>query len=150
MEKLRIGHRAWVLVADGTKALFLRNDGDEVHPNLKVIDVEQQPSLATREQGTDRPGRNNRGRPSNNRSAMESTDLHQLAEDQFAKGVADTMNDAALSNRFEELIVVAPPRVLAELRARFHKETQGRIIAEIDKTLTGHPVWDIEKLLSGR
>ena len=149
MEKLRIGHRTWVLVADGTKALFLRNDGDELHPNLKVIDVEEQPSLSTREQGTDRPGRNNRGRPSYNRSAMEPTDLHQLAEDQFAKNLADTMNGAALANRFEKLVVIAPPRVLAELRARFHKETQGRIVAELDKTLTGLPVWDIEKLLSG-
>ena len=41
MTKLRIPHDAFVLVGDGRKALFLRNDGDEKFPNLKVEQVEK-------------------------------------------------------------------------------------------------------------
>ena len=41
--------------------------------------------------------------------------------------------------------MVAPPRTLAELRHVFHADVKKRIIAEIDKDLTKHPVWEIEK-----
>ena len=47
------------------------------------------------------------------------------------------------------LVVVAPPRTLADLRHAFHADVKSRIIAEIDKDLTGHPVYDIEKHLAG-
>jgi protein required for attachment to host cells len=45
------------------------------------------------------------------------------------------------------LVVVAPPRTLAELRHSFHDDVKSRIIVEIDKDLTKHPVGEIEKHL---
>jgi protein required for attachment to host cells len=48
----------------------------------------------------------------------------------------------------EALIVVAPPRALADLRKAFHPDLKKRIIAEIDKDLTKHPVDQIEKHLA--
>ena len=47
---------AWILVADGKKALLLRNDGEELYPNLHVIKKSVQENPATHVQGTDRPG----------------------------------------------------------------------------------------------
>jgi protein required for attachment to host cells len=44
---------------------------------------------------------------------------------------------------------VAPPRALADLRNAFHADVKGRIIAEIDKDLTNHSVYEIEKHLVG-
>lgn len=143
---LHIPHNAWILVGDGEKALFLRNDGDEVYPNLVTMDVMAQENPSTHEQGAERPGRFNDG-PSAHRSAVEQTDWHQLAEDRFAHDLADRLYQAAHANEFQHLIVVAPPRVLGELRHSFHKEVQNRIVAEVDKTLTNHPVHKIEKLL---
>ena len=46
-----------------------------------------------------------------------------------------------------EIVVVAPPRTLAELRHVFHADVKKRIIAEIDKDLTGHPVPEITRLI---
>ena len=143
---LHIPHNAWILVGDGAKALFLRNDGDEVYPNLLTMDVMAQENPSTHEQGVERPGRFNDG-PSAHRSAVEQTDWHQLAEDRFAHDLADRLYQAAHAGEFQHLIVVAPPRVLGELRHSFHKEVQDRILAEVDKTLTNHPVHKIEKLL---
>jgi protein required for attachment to host cells len=37
---------------------------------------------------------------------------------------------------------------LADLRSAFHADVQARIIAEINKDLTKHPVGDIEKHLT--
>ena len=49
-------HGTWVLIADGEKALFLRNDLDEKDPDLNVIRIEEQENPADSEQGTDKPG----------------------------------------------------------------------------------------------
>ena len=49
----------------------------------------------------------------------------------------------------KSLIVVAPPRALADLRNAFHADVRSRILAEIDKDLTNHPIYDIEKRLVG-
>ena len=47
------------------------------------------------------------------------------------------------------IIVVAPPRTLAELRNALHADVKRRIVAEIDKDLTKLPIWEIEKHLVG-
>ncbi|MCW5696244.1 MAG: host attachment protein [Bauldia sp.] len=147
MNNVRIPHDAWVLVGDGRKALILRNEGDEVHPNLKVESLFEQENPATHVQGADRPGRTNDAL--GNRSAMEQTDWHRLEEDRFAKEVADRLYSLAHAGRFEALVVVAPPRTLGELRQTLHPEVTKRVVAEVDKDLTGHPVYEIEKVLTG-
>ena len=45
------------------------------------------------------------------------------------------------------MVIVAPPQVLGEMRRKLHKEVVGKLVAEIPKTLTNQPVWDIEKML---
>jgi protein required for attachment to host cells len=47
------------------------------------------------------------------------------------------------------LVVVAPPRTLADLRRSFSDGLRAKIIAEVDKDLTNHPVYEIERLLFG-
>ena len=44
-----------------------------------------------------------------------------------------------------ELIVVAPPKVLGNLRKAFHPEVADRIAAEIPKEMTSHPIPEIER-----
>jgi len=47
------------------------------------------------------------------------------------------------------IVIVAPPRTLAELRHVMHANVRHRVIAEINKDLTKQPVWEIEKHLAG-
>jgi protein required for attachment to host cells len=56
----------------------------------------------------------------------------------------------ALRNEFESLIIVAPPKTLGELRKHYHKEVEKRLAGEIAKDLTGHPVTEIEKIISAQ
>ena len=37
MAGIKLDHGTWVVVADGEKALFLRNEGDNQYPNLSVF-----------------------------------------------------------------------------------------------------------------
>lgn len=144
---MQVPHKAFVVVADGRKMLFFRNEGDAEHPNLNVERVREQDNPADRDQSTDRPGRSFSS-VGPGRSAYEETDFHQLEEDRFAAETAELLKKRALRNDFDKLIVVAPPKTLGELRKAYHKEVSARIIGEIDKDLTGHPVDEIEKLIA--
>jgi protein required for attachment to host cells len=149
MTKLSIPRDGFVFVGDGRKALFLRNDGDEKFPNLRVQRVLTQDNPATHEQGSDRPGRASKGAGSGRRSGVEQTDWHDLEEHKFAREVASVLEAVVRSNGVKALIVVAPARTLADLRRAFHDDVKKKIIAEIDKDLTKHPVYEIEKHLLG-
>lgn len=136
-----------VLVADGRKLLFLRNQGDANAIDLRVEAHFEQNNPSNRDQASDAAGRSfaSVGR---RRSAMEETDFHQIAEDRFAAEAADLLRQRALAGDFNRLVVVAPPRTLGELRKHYHKEVASRIIEEIDKDLTGYPIDEIEAALS--
>ncbi|MFG3591382.1 host attachment family protein [Bradyrhizobium sp. RDI18] len=145
--KPRISHNALVLIGDGKKALFLRNKGTPQQLNLEVEHVLEQENPATREQGTDRPGRSVQSIGAA-RSAMEQADWHYIAEERFAGTIADALYRLAHGNHFEKLVVVAPAKVLGNLRQAFHAEVAERIVGEIPKQLTSHPIPDIERLMA--
>ena len=84
MDTIKLRHGIWVLVADGEKALLLKNVGDNKFPNLEVVQVMEQENPPTREQGSDSPGRYNDG-PSVHRSAVEDTDWHRIGKERFAE-----------------------------------------------------------------
>jgi protein required for attachment to host cells len=149
MSKLNIPHDAFVFVGDGRKALFLHNAGDEKFPNLKTERVFVDDNPPTHEQGSDRPGRAFKRAGTNLRSGVGDTDWHDLEEHRFAQRVAAAMERLVRERKVKALVVVAPPRTLADLRHAFHADVKSRIIAEIDKDLTKHSVYEIEKHLAG-
>ena len=146
-QKPSIPHNTLVLIGDGQKALFLRNRGSPQQLDLQVEHILEQDNPATREQGTDRPGRSI-GSVGAARSAMEQVDWHYIAEERFATAIADALYRLAHGNRFDKLVVVAPAKVLGNLRQAFHAEVTERIVGEIPKELTSHPISDIEKLMA--
>ena len=148
---MQVPHDAFIVVADGRKMLFLRNEGDADYPNLqvekKVID---QHNPDTHEQTTDLAGNAMGTRTSGahwGEGNMQETDFPQLEEDRFAAETAALLKDRALRNEYESLIIVAPPRTLGELRKHYHKEVSDRLTREIDKDLTGHTVPQITEAL---
>jgi protein required for attachment to host cells len=146
---MRVPHNSVVIVADGKKSLFFRNEGDGDYPNLVVERKDGHPDLKDREQKSDAPGSAHSSAGAA-RSSMEETDYHQLEEERFAAETADQLRQRALRNEFESLIVVAPPRTLGALRKHYHKEVEKRLAGEVAKDLTGHPVAEIEKILSAQ
>jgi protein required for attachment to host cells len=137
--KINIPHDAIVFVGDGRKALFLRNDGDEKFPNLRTEQVFVDQNPLTRDQGSERPGRLFAGASAKDkRSAIEPTDWHEIEEHRFVR-----------ERKVKAAIVAAPPRTLADLRNAFHDDVKARIVAEVGKDFTKHPLYEIEKHLAG-
>ncbi len=139
-------HDTWVVVTDSEKALFLRNLTDGENPNLEVLDKDEQGNPSDRDQGANRPGRRMDGGPGQ-RSALDDTDWHELAKERFAADLADKLYTLAHKGKFQRLVLVAAPGVLGELRGALHKEVSDKVIAEIPKTLSNHPISDIETLV---
>lgn len=145
-----LAHDTLVLVADGRKALFLRNEGDKAQIDLRT---------AAHEEREDRKNSDIKTAPSGQSYApagtglsggtMGEADFHQIEEDRFAKDLTAKVNAMALAGEFDDLVIVAPARTMGELRQHWHKETQRRIAGEHVKEMTARPIGDIEALLVG-
>ena len=145
---MALPHRALVLVADGTKALFLRNHGDQNQIDLRTEAHDRREDRKDREIKTDAPG-TMKQRWGDGRPAMDETDFHQQEEDRWVKDAAEDLKKRALRNDFDSLAIIAPPRALGVLKKCLHKEVQKRIVVTLNKEMTDRPIPDIEELLVG-
>jgi len=143
---MRISHDTLVLVADGRKSLFLRNEGDGEFLNLVVEDQRAHADLEDRDLKSDAPGRA-MSQVGGRQSTMEEPDYHQLEEDRFARETAELLARRVERGKVAELVVVAPPRTLGELRRHYGKAVAERIVAELDKDLVNHPIDRVEEAL---
>ncbi|WP_157016276.1 baeRF12 domain-containing protein [Mesorhizobium xinjiangense] len=146
MSLLKLEHNLWVVVADGEKALFLRNAGTALNPQLEVVRQVSQENPPTHEQGTDRPGRLNDAAFAH-RSAVADTDWHRIAKERFADEIADRLYKLAQNGSFDHFVLVAQPHVLGAIRKKMHKSVLCRIKTEVPKTLTNHTLAEIERNL---
>ena len=141
-------NNALVLVADGTKVLFLRNNGDENQIDLRTEAHDEREDRKDRDIKTDAPGTQGQsagyGRP-----AMDETDFHQQEEDRWIDEAAEELKRRALRNDFDALAIVAPPKALGHLRKKLHKEVEKRVVCTVNKEMSGRPIPDIEALLDG-
>lgn len=149
MTKLSLPQDAMVFIGDGRKALFLRNSGDEKFPALETERVFADENPPTHEQGADRPTVAFAHAGSHRRGQIEQTDWHRLEEHRFAERVAAALEDVVRKRNVPALVIVAPPKTLADLRQAFHPDVKKRIVAEIGKDLTKHPVGEIQAHLFG-
>lgn len=140
---------SWIMVADGAKALLLENRGSVAEPELRLIEKNEIDNPPTHEQGTDAPGRMHVP-VGGQASAAEQTDYHALAEVAFARDLARGLSrrlarDTA-ANRY--LVLVAPPAMLGHLRRELDTGSACRVLAELPKSLTGHPVPKIARIVA--
>lgn len=137
----------WIAVCDGAKALFLRNEGDHVHLNLKTEKSLNQPASPARELAADRPGRVHESTGAS-RSAVEETDRHEAAESEFLKSVAEEMSRIESRETGARFVLAAPPRALGMLRDMMTAPVHKAVQAEIGRDLVSMPVREIEAYLT--
>lgn len=143
---VRLTNGTMVVVADSEKALFMVNQTDAEDPNLDIIRVDEEDNPPDREQKANRAGQNQESAAPGVRT-YEETDFHELQKDRFASDLADKLYKMAHKGRYDRLVIVASPQVLGVVRNEMHKEVSDKVIAEIPKTLTNHPLNEIETLV---
>ena len=124
-------HDTTVVVVDGTRIRMFRNIGREPHIELAAL---PQPDF----------GGSNTGSGSRHRNSSANPDSQRIREDKFVAGVAEHLNREALSNNIKQLVIIADPRTLGELRRHLHDVLASRIIGQISKDLTSHSYKSIQ------
>ena len=147
MERIVVRNDAWVLIGDGRKALFFINKGSPDLLDLRVLETRIDDNPATRDQGSDRPGRAFAS-VGGARSAVGDTDWHVVEEARFARAIAERINAGAEAGEFSEIIIIAPPKTLGEIRKDLSKRAYACVAGELAKDLTRHPLAEIEKALT--
>lgn len=143
---MKVPHKALILVCDGQRAQLYRNRGSLFEPDLEQLWSRVQDNPPSREQGTDRPGRLNDSL--GNRSAVEIADRHRQAEERFAAELAGGINDDAARGEAEPIVLVAPPRMLGDLRKSLGEQARRHVVGELDKDLAGHDPKAIARILA--
>jgi protein required for attachment to host cells len=142
---MKISSGTILLIVDGAKMLLLKNEGSAACPDLKVLVHRTIDNPANREQRTDAPGVGYSS-AGPERSTYEEADLHQQKEDRFAVEAASALAELAVRED-GHIVVVAPPSTLSTLRHHYDRATQDKLVAEIDKDLTGHSTSHIAELV---
>lgn len=117
-----------VAVVDGEKLALFENTGQQ------EVTLSARPAPAIEDRASGAAGR---------LSSEANPDNDTQAEDGFAMGVTDVLNKWVLTNKVDNLLVIAAPKTLGQLRKGWHKETENKLVGEIAKDLTGHSTDDI-------
>ena len=121
-----------VVVTDGQKARLFRNVGDG-----QALQLRQEATMDAHDISLQGPS---------GMAPPEQT-VEQTNEASFAMHVAHRLNHEALAGGYADLVLVADPQTLGQIRPQLHKETLGRLRKEIAKTLTNSPLEDITAAL---
>jgi protein required for attachment to host cells len=122
-----------VAIADGEKLNLFRNTGTETEMSL-VAATEQNVESAAQGAGA-------------HHSSSGNPDDGQVAEDSFATGIVNLLNRQVLDGKFSNIVIIAAPKTLGEMRKHYHKKLEEVLLGEIAKDLTGHAIADIEKTI---
>ena len=133
---MKIPQNAHVVVANGEKFMLLRNTGQPFEPKLEQI---ANPDLLLTNFSAGARHQDSAGGRSG------STDIDELAH---GAAIADFLNEKALKNELGDVVIVADPKTLGQIRQHYHKKTDAQVVGELDKDLTNSPIPDIEAALA--
>jgi protein required for attachment to host cells len=137
----------WVVVADASRARLLRLT-EERHL-VPAIDREiVSADLQSREIGSDRPGRVFDSHGTGRHAAEPRTDPKRHAKFELAHEVSAILEEKRNKQAFEQIVIVAPPQFLGDLRATLSEPVKQMVVTEINKDLSKLSASELETQLS--
>lgn len=133
---MKVPHKAHVVLVDGARFVVLRNQGQMFEPRLSRVD---EPKLEATNFSAGVRNQDDVGR------MLGRTDLDELAH---AAAAAEWLNGKAIAGEIDDLVVIADPKTLGEMRRHYHVELQKRLVGELGKVVTHEPLERIEKMLA--
>ena len=135
--------RTWILIADGARARILENDG----PGRGLVGHDQLvfsgDHSATHDLVSDREGRSFSSMGAR-RSAIEPhTDPHRNLKTKFAQTLADALAAGLDQKAYDQLVIVASPVTLGDLRRAISVGVRAKVVGEIAQDLTKTPNGDV-------
>ena len=129
--------KTWILVAHDAGARVFENTGPG--KGIELLEAIDHPEGRERDRdiATDRPGRSFRKNSGDPRRAAMSTSEgpHERAVADFARSLANKLQNCRAQNQYQRLVLVAPPRFLGLLRASLDGPTSQLVVGSLDKDL---------------
>jgi len=138
----------WIVVCDGARGRIFVNRGRGTGLSEIENAENRDARVPTRALGADRPGRTHDSAGAGRHAMAPPADWHGVEKERFAKEITAMVNTAALENKFEGVILVAPPRVLGDLRQALNAQATAKVTGEIGKDLTQLSVHELGPHLS--
>ena len=135
--------RIWILAADNHLARIYKKINihmkliGEAEPDINSIETKINNKTMGRMVSAAGSTVHHKFEPYTNESRQE--ELH------FAREISDFLAQIETADVFDRLVVIAPPKMLGDLRSNFSKLVKNRIVAEVDKDLTKLNDKDFEK-----
>jgi protein required for attachment to host cells len=132
-----------IAIADGEHARFVQPDADNVLRTVGALDSAAA-HQRSRDLGTDRPGRSMESGTPMHHGLGQKHDLHVMAKENFLWLVAQELNAAVARGEFDELLIVAPPRGMRDLREALNSATEQKLVGALEKDLVktpDHELW---------
>ena len=134
-----------IIIADGEHARFVQPDADNTLRTVSSLDSASA-HQRSRDIGTDRPGRAFESGTTARHAVGPRHDLHAMEQERFVRLVGEQINAASGRDEFDELLLVAPPRVLHELREALDAVTRTKLVGTLEKDLVktpDHELWPL-------
>lgn len=144
---MRFSAETLLVLADGEKAAFFRNQGFNGQVRLKQLQRFGIENLASHEMGWDRPGRAF-ARIEPRRSAYEMPDFHEVEEARFLADLAQAIEVEMSAGQFFKLVIMAPPRALGLLRESLSADILDKVELALTKDYLNTPISDLEEILT--
>jgi len=127
-----------IVIADGEHVRFVQPDADNALRTIGSFDSASA-HLRSRDIGSDRPGRALESGASARHAVGQRHDLHAMEKEKFVRLVGEQVNAASERDEFDELLLVAPPRALGELRDALDAAAQAKLVGMLEKDLVKTP-----------
>jgi protein required for attachment to host cells len=143
MKKAKI----WYVIADGGRARFVERDENGAFRTV-VSFVAAELHARSSDLGRDRPARVKESANAARHAVEPRRDLHEAAKEDFVKLVAEQLEAEHKRGQFDSLVLVAPPRVLTELKQKLSKPIAELVVDDLQKDLTKVPDHDLTEHLT--
>lgn len=140
--------KTWILIADGGRARVLAAASAGA-PLVRVPGLERQADLpAGHDIVTDRLPRTHDSVGAGRHAIEPRVDPRDQLKSSFVAAVAAMLDEKAAQGEVDRLIVVAPPKVLGQLRRDLSTRTKAIIAGEVAKDLTKVPDHEVASHLT--
>ena len=116
----------WIVIADGGKARIVTGDGNKMH-TVQHFDRSGHGDVATDASG------------GTSQLKAAKADPNEATKDQFARVVAERLNEAVRTGKVDDIVLAAPAHVLHDIREHLNKAAAAKLSKSLSKDLANTP-----------
>jgi protein required for attachment to host cells len=139
--------KLWYVIADGGRARFVERDENGAFRTVLSF-VASDMHKRSSDLGRDRPARVKESANTARHAVEPRRDPHEAAKEDFIALVAEEIAAEHGSGQFDGLVLVAPPKVLTELKHKLSKPLAELVVDDLQKDLTKVPDHDLTQHLT--